>query len=81
MESLINFTCHHCKEEFIIQPYFGKPRIYINKNPLAMTEYYTARTIAKATCPHCGTVNELSCENEIFRDDIIELAIRRYKKG
>ena len=81
MERLINFTCHHCKEDFTIQPYFSKPRIYTLEDPLAMSEYYTAQTVAKAICPYCGTVNELLCRNEIFRDDIIDLAIRRYKKG
>lgn len=81
MERLINFTCYHCKEDFTIQPYFDKPRIYTREDHLSMKEYYTARVIAKAVCPHCGTVNELSCENEIFYYDIIDLAIRRYKRG
>ena len=81
MERLINFTCTHCGDGFTIQPYFSKPRIYTSEDSLAMKEYYTARTIAKAVCPCCGTVNELSCENEIFSDDIIDLAIRRYKRG
>ena len=81
MERLINFTCYYCKEDFTIQPYFGKPRIYTNEDTLAMKEYYTARVVAKAVCPCCGTVNELSCENEIFSDDIINLAIRRWKRG
>ena len=81
MDRLINFTCYHCKQDFTIQPYFSMPRIYTNEDHLAMKEYYTARTIAKAICPYCGVVNELSCENEIFYDDIINLAIRRYKRG
>jgi hypothetical protein len=81
MERLINFTCTYCKEDFTIQPYFSKPRIYTSEDSLAMKEYYTARTVAKAVCPCCGTVNELSCENEIFCDDIIDLAIRRYKRS
>lgn len=81
MERLINFTCHHCNEDFITQPYFNKPRIYTNEDPLSMSEYYTALTIAKAVCPHCGTVNELLCKNDIFYDDIIDLAIQRHKRG
>ena len=81
MERLINFTCHSCKQDFTIQPYFGKPRIYTNEEPLAMTEHYSARTVAKAVCPYCGTVNELSCECDIYYDDIIDLAIRRHKRG
>ena len=81
MERLINFTCTHCKQDFTIQPYFSTPRIYIHEEPLSLNEYFTARTIAKAVCPYCGTVNELSCENEIFYDDIIDLAIRRHKRG
>jgi hypothetical protein len=81
MERLIKFTCFHCKQDFTIQPYFGKPRIYTNEDALAMKEYYTARVVAKAVCPYCGTVNELSCENEIFPKDIVDLAIRQYKRG
>jgi hypothetical protein len=81
MARLINFTCEYCKEDFTIQPYFGKPRIYTNEDPLAMNEYYIARVVAKAVCPCCGTVNELSCENDIFSDDIIDFAIRRYTRG
>ena len=80
MEKLINFTCYHCKKDFTIQPYFSKPRIYTNEDTLTMREYYTARAVAKAVCPYCGTVNELSCENEIFSDDIIHLATRRYTR-
>ena len=81
MERLINFTCYHCKKDFTIQPYFGKPRVYTREDPLTMKEYYTARVTAKAVCPHCGTVNELSCENDIFSNDIINLATRRYTRG
>lgn len=81
MERLINFTCTHCKQDFIIQPYFGMPRIYTSEDPLTTQEYYTAQTVAKAVCPYCGTVNELLCEKEIFYKDIVDLAIRRYKRG
>jgi uncharacterized Zn-finger protein len=81
MERLISFTCTYCQQDFTIQPYFGTPRIYTSEDPLAMQEYYTAQTVAKAVCPYCGTVNELLCENEIFHKDIVDLAIRRYKRG
>ena len=81
MERLINFTCTHCKQDFTIQPYFGMPRIYVVEDALVMKEYYTAQTVAKAICPYCGTVNELLCENEIYLKDIVDLAIRRYKRG
>ena len=81
MAKIINITCFGCKEDFVTEPYFGKPRIYTNEDPLAMKEYYTARVIAKAVCPNCGVVNEMSCENEIYQHDIIDLAIRRYKRG
>jgi hypothetical protein len=81
MERPINFTCHYCKEDFTIQPYFDTPEILVLADGLAMKEYYTARVAAKAICPYCGTVNELSCENAIYSSDIIDLAIRRYKRG
>ena len=31
-------------------------------------------------CPKCGVSNAQVCENEIFKEDIIDLAIRRYKR-
>ena len=80
MAKIIQIKCFNCKEDFTIQPYFSKPRIYTNEDPLAMKEYYTARVVAKAVCPDCGTVNELSCENDIFSEDIINLATRRYTR-
>lgn len=80
MAKTINFICEYCKEDFTVLPYLDKPRIYTNEDPLAMKEYYTARVIAKAVCPHCGTVNELSCESDICGNDIIDLAIRRYTR-
>ena len=80
MERPINFTCHCCKEDFTIQPYFDTPYILAQTDNLAMKEYYTARVVARAICPYCGTVNELSCENTIYSSDIIDLAIRRYKR-
>lgn len=81
MVKIINFTCHYCKEDFVIQPYFDQPRICTSEDPLAMKNYYKAQVTARAVCPYCGTVNELSCENDIFNDDIINLATRRYTRG
>ena len=81
MARLINFTCQHCEDDFTIQPYFSRPRIYTREDSLAMKEYYTARVTAKAVCPYCGTVNEMSCENDICGEDIINLATRRYTRG
>ena len=80
MERLINFTCHYCKDDFTIRPYFGRPCIHTKEDHFARKEYYTALVVARAVCPYCGTVNELSCENDIFNDDIIDLATRRYTR-
>ena len=80
MSKTINIKCYQCKEDFVIEPYYCNTDIYTEENPRTFRRYYKARTIAKAICPNCGEMNAQVCENEIFKDDIIDLAIRRYKR-
>lgn len=81
MAKIIKIVCYKCKKDFTIEPYYCNTDIYSQEDPKSMRRYYTARTIAKAICPNCGETNSQVCENEIFYDDIINLAIRRYKRG
>ena len=81
MSQTINITCFACKEDFIIEPYYCNTDIYTQEDPKDGRRYYTARTIAKAICPNCGETNGKVCENEIYKRDIIDLAIRRHKRG
>ena len=81
MDRLIGFTCHHCKEDFTIRPYFDTPCVHTHQEPLAIKEYYSAQVTARAICPYCGTVNELWCEGTIYSSDIIDLATRKYTRN
>ena len=77
----INITCFGCKENFITEPYYCNIDIHTTDDPKSGRRYHTARTVARATCPRCGETNEQICESEIFKQDILDLAIRRYKRG
>ena len=81
MAQIIKIECYKCKEEFIVEPYFCNTDIYTQEDPKNGRRYHVARTIAKAICPNCGETNAQVCENEIYTHDIIDLAIRRYKRG
>lgn len=81
MAKTVNIICLECKEDFVIEPYFCNTDIYTQEDPKSGCRYHVARTVARAICPRCGEMNEQVCENEIFKQDIIDLAIRRYKRG
>ena len=81
MAKIIQIKCFNCKEEFTTEPYYCNTDIYTQEDPKNGRRYYTARTVAKAICPNCGETNAQVCENEIYKHDIIDLAIRRYKRG
>lgn len=77
----IAIKCYKCKEEFITEPYFSNTDLYTRENPQGDNRYHIARTVAMAICPHCGETNGHVCENEIYKQDIIDFAIRRYRRG
>lgn len=81
MSKVISIKCEGCKEEFITEPYFYNPHITTRHNPATGNEYHVARVFAKAVCPNCGVTNTPVCECDIYQHDIIDLAIRRYKRG
>jgi hypothetical protein len=81
MAQTINITCFGCKRDFTIDPYYCNTDIYTQEDPKNGRRYHVARTVANAICPRCGETNAQVCENEIFKQDIIDLAIRRYKRG
>lgn len=81
MAQIINITCFGCKKGFVTEPYYCNTDIYTQEDPKTGGRHYIARTVANAICPHCGETNAQVCENEIYKQDIIDLAIRRYKRG
>ena len=81
MAKTISINCINCKEEFIIEPYFYNASITTRRDTLLGKNYHVARVFAKAVCPYCGETNTPVCECDIYERDIVDLAIRRYKRG
>lgn len=75
---MIELTCNKCKEQVRVPLYFYDVRIIVEDDRINMTQYYTASALGKAICPRCGNEIREHCRNPIFKDDIIELATRRY---
>lgn len=80
MAQKINITCVRCKEDFTTEPYYCNTDMYSQSHPQSGIRYHVARTVATAICPHCGETNGQVCEQEIYKQDIIDLAVRRYKR-
>lgn len=80
MERIINITCPGCNYEFNCEPYLSKPRIVREGEPLSLSEWSTAVVEARAICPYCGLLINKTCTGDIYPDDIISLAIRRYER-
>lgn len=76
----INIKCCECGEDFITEPYFSNVSLIRCEELNTLREYHKARTIANAICPRCGERNAEVCETDVFRDEIIDLAIRRHKR-
>lgn len=81
MAKIINIKCIQCKEEFTTEPYFCNTDIYYRDDGFAGTRRYFARTVAKAICPHCGELNGQVCESEICKEDTLDLATRKWRRG
>lgn len=81
MSKIIQIKCFKCKEEFTTEPYFCNTDIFTRDEGFNHHRCYVAYTVAKAICPNCGETNAQVCENEIYKHDIIDLAIRRHKRG
>lgn len=80
MERIINITCPGCNHEFNCEPYLSKPRIVKGEAPFSLSEWSEAIVEAKTVCPSCGQIIKQTCSNNIYPDDIIALATRRYRR-
>jgi hypothetical protein len=78
---MIQLTCNKCKEEVSVPLYFYDVRILTEDDRINMTQYYIASALGKAICPHCGNEIREQCRCPIFKDDVVELATRRYPHG
>ena len=79
--AILRLTCPECNHEFNCEPYLSKPRIVKGEAPFSLSEWSEAVVEAKTVCPRCGCLIKQTCSNEIYPDDIIALATRRYRRG
>jgi hypothetical protein len=78
---ILKLTCRYCKHEFTCEPYLFEPRIIRGDAPLSLTRWDEAIVKAKTICPKCGETIMEMCSSDIYPDDIIALATRRYRRG
>ena len=77
---MIKVTCKHCKQEVVVPLYFSEAYIHIEDNPQNLQRDYIAMARGRTICPNCGNDIMEFCKCPLYRDDIIDLATRRYSK-
>ena len=76
---MLKVICPHCKNEQTLKFYIYDVRILAEDNPMAGSgKDYIASAIGKTICPTCGEDIRQHFKNVIYRDDIIDLATRRW---
>lgn len=76
----LKIKCEACQEESYPTVYLSNEQIVSRGIPFSDHKDYIAFARGKSVCPHCGHINYTVFENEIYRSEIIDLAIRRYKR-
>jgi hypothetical protein len=71
--------CEDCKNSFTTEPYFSEA-VITKLSQASENEIYIAHTRADAICPSCGERISQILESDIYRGDILDLAIRKYKR-
>lgn len=79
--AILRLTCPECNHEFNCEPYLSKPRIISEDCPMTLSKWHEAVVETKAICPRCGHLINTTCRGDIYPDDIIALATRRYRRG
>lgn len=76
----LNIKCEACKEESYPTVYLSNEQIITRGIPFSNHKEYIALVEGKSVCPRCGHINNTVFRNEIYRSEIIDLAVRRYKR-
>ena len=74
---MIKVTCHMCKNENVVNPYFYAPMIKVEEDPSICRRTYTATVTGDYVCPSCGATTTELFECPISTSDITGLALRR----
>jgi hypothetical protein len=74
---MLKLTCHMCKNEIVVNPYFHAPMIQVVEDPSLCRRTYTATVAGDYVCPNCGAATTESFKCPISTSDIANLALRR----
>ena len=74
---MLKLTCHMCKNEIVVSPYFHAPMIRVAEDPSLCRRTYTAEVAGDYVCPSCGATTTELFECPISTSDIVDLALRR----
>lgn len=76
----LKIKCEACKEENYSTVHLSNEQITAFGIPSSDRQEYTAVVRGRSVCPCCGHINNTVFKNEIYPSDIIDLAVRRYKR-
>lgn len=76
----LKIKCKSCQEESYQTVYLYDEQILTCGTPFSDRKEYTASVRGKSICPRCGQLSDTQFTNEIYPSEIIDLAVRRYKR-
>ena len=76
----LKIKCKSCQEESYQTVYLYDEHIIIHNIPFSDRKEYIASVRGKSICPRCGKLSDTQFTNEIYPSEIIDLAVRRYKR-
>lgn len=76
----LKIKCKSCQEGSYRTVYLYNEQIHTHNTPFSDRKEYIACVRGKSVCPRCGELSDTLFTNEIYESDIIDLAIRRYKR-
>lgn len=76
----LKIKCEACEEESYPTVYLSNEQIITRGIPFSNYKEYIALVEGKSVCPHCGHINHTVFEHDIYESEIIDLAVRRYKR-
>ena len=74
---MLKLTCHNCKNEIVVNPYFYAAMIKVEDDPSICRRGYVAMVTGDYVCPSCGATTTELFQCPITTSDIVELALRR----
>lgn len=76
----LKIKCEACEEESYPTVYLYDEQIVSHGIPFSDHKDYIAFAKGRSVCPRCGHINHTVFESDIYRSEIIDLAVRRCKR-